>query len=58
MTISRALPLPHLLGHLVWLMRPGRINQTEYPGRWGRVVESERESEYGSTTVVLPYVGH
>ena len=38
--------------------RPGRINQTENPRRWGRVGESKRESEYGNTMVVLPYVGH
>ena len=37
---------------------PGCINQTENSRRWGRVGESERESEYGNTTVVLPYVGH
>ena len=36
----------------------GRIDQTENPRRWGRVGESERYSEYGNTTVVLPYVGH
>ena len=35
---------------------PGGINQTENPRRWDRV--GERESEYGNTTVVLPYGGH
>ena len=38
--------------------QPGRINQTENPRRWGRAGESERESEYGNTTMVLPYVCH
>ena len=37
---------------------PGRFNQTENPRGWDRGGESERESEYGNTTVVLPYVGH
>ena len=37
---------------------PGIINQTENPLRWGRVGESERESAYGKTEVVLPHIGH
>ena len=34
------------------------VPQTENPRKWGRVGESERESEHGNTTVVLPYVSH
>ena len=44
--------------HNLFLPVPGLINQTENPRRWSMVGESERESEYGNTTVVLAYDGH
>ena len=53
----RPSPLPLHLPPFYSLVNRSCINQTENPRRWGRVGESERESEYGNTTVVLPYVG-